>query len=235
MLTVISSIPVVVPQLIWNAYSSSSSILFTDLLTPFQQSSPFVLARVGLLKSAFVLPLLQNEPFVVVITRCWSGRTTAISSVMTLTSSSETGLASWTFAAADENTPWLSSKKFTQSFDSSIFLDYISVAFIARSIRWTSSNFGSYPLSSNFLLNPDDLHLSMTWSQSFSVRLLPKLQFSAWCVNLITNWSTLSLFSCFIWQKMCLSYWMFAFGEKCSSNTFEAASHSYIPSLASIL
>ena len=147
----------------------------------------------------------------------------------------ETGLASWTFAAADENTPWLSSKKFTQSFDSSIFLDYISVAFIARSIRWTSSNFGSYPLSSNFLLNPDDLHLSMTWSQSFSVRLLPKLQFSAWCVNLITNWSTLSLFSCFIWQKMCLSYWMFAFGEKCSSNTFEAASHSYIPSLASIL
>ena len=110
MLTFISSIPVVVPQLIWNAYSSTSSTLFTDLLTPFQRLSPFVLARVRLLKSAFVLPLLQNEPFVVVITRCWSGRTTAISSVMTLASTSETGLASRTFAAADGNTPWLSSK-----------------------------------------------------------------------------------------------------------------------------
>ena len=104
---------------------------------------------------------------------------------------------------------------FTQSFDSSIFLDCISTAFIARAIRWTSFNFGSCPLSSNFLLNPDDLHLSITWSQSCLVRWLPKLQFSAWCVNLITNWSTLSLFSCFIWQKTCLSYGMFAFGEKC--------------------
>ena len=111
MLTFISSIPVVVPQLTWNAYSPTSSTLFTDF---------FVLPSVGLLKSAFLLLLLQNEPFVVVISRCWSGRTTAISSVTTLTSTSQTGLASRTFAAADGNTPWLSSKKFTRSFSRKI-------------------------------------------------------------------------------------------------------------------
>ena len=172
---------------------------------------------------------------VVLITRCWTGRTTVISSVMTLTPTSETSLASWTFAAADGNTLWHSSKIIYFVFELFHLPRLYFCCFKARAIRWTSSNFRSCPLFSIFLFNPDDVHLSITWWQSCSVSWLPKLLFSAWCVNLITNWSTLSLFSCFISEKMCFSYGMFAFGEKCSSNIFKAASYSSIPSPGSIV
>ena len=154
---------------------------------------------------------------------------------MTLTSTSKTGLASRTFAAADGNTLGHSSKIIYFVFELFHLARMYFCCFKARALRWTSSNFRSCPLFSSFFFNSHDLHLSITWSQSCSVRWLPKLQFSAWCVNLITNWSTLSLFSCLIWEKMCLSYGMFAFGEKCSSNIFKAASYSSIPSPGSIV
>ena len=56
------------------------------------------------------IPCCKMTSLVVLITRCWTGRTTVISSVMTLTPTSETSLASWTFAAAHGNTRWHSSK-----------------------------------------------------------------------------------------------------------------------------
>ena len=123
---------------------------------------------------------------------------------MTLTPTSETSLASWTFAAAHGNTRWHSSKIIYFVFELFHLARMYFCCFKARALRWTSSNFRSCPLFSIFLFNPDDVHLSITWSQSCSVSWLPKLLFSAWCVNLITNWSTISLFSCLIWEKMCL-------------------------------